>query len=363
MHVMYYVTSHGFGHGVRVCAVSNCFSPDVKLTFRTSLPLQFFREEMRREFTYLKGEFDCGCVQSDGVTVDIEKTIDTYRSISAENELLLNDEVSLCKEIGVDAIVSDITPFAFEVARHVGIPSFAVTNFTWYDVYEEYLESRPDFEPVLQKIKEQYSCADTLLALEPSCPMDYFRKKVNVPVVGRKGVNRRTTLNEKLGIDDGKKIGLIYVGNFGMDTADWKKIESIDGWEFIGVQKIPGNPANYSYIDKSEFRYQDLTTSVDVMICKIGYGAVSECFLNGTPMAYLQRDHFAEYPYLEDAVTKWGYGYKISASDFYKINWNEALNTAVTNGKPLPQDSNGAVICAGEIERAIFLHLSNTALQ
>jgi hypothetical protein len=353
VHIIYYITSHGFGHGVRACAVANCFSPDVKLTFRTSLPLQFFREEMQREFTYLKGEFDCGCVQSDGVTVDIEKTVDTYSSISAQNEKILECEVSLCKETGVDAVVSDITPFAFDVAQKLGVPSFAVTNFTWYDIYKEYVEFRPDFEPVLRKIKNQYHSADLLLALEPPCPMDYFRKKMNVPVVGRRGVNRRTALNEKLGIDENKKIGLIYVGNFGMDTAEWKKIELLTEWEFIGVQNIPGNPANYSFIDKSEFRYQDLTASVDVMICKIGYGAVSECFINGTPMLYLQRDHFAEYPYLEDAVKKWGFGYKISTSDFYEINWEQALNKAVTNGKTSPLDSNGGAICAGEIERAV----------
>ena len=352
MHIIYYITSHGFGHGVRACAVSNNFSPDVKLTFRTSLPLQFFWEEMQREFTYLKGEFDCGCVQSDGVTVDIEKTVDTYSSISVENEKILNDEVSLCREIGVDAVVSDITPFAFDVAQKLEVPSFAVTNFTWYDIYEEYVKFRPDFEPVLRNIKNQYHSADLLLALEPPCRMDYFRKKINVPVVGRKGVNRRAALIEKLGIDDNKKIGLVYVGNFGMDTAEWKKIELLAGWEFIGVQNIPGNPANYSFIDKSEFRYQDLTASVDVMICKIGYGAVSECFINGTPMVYLQRDHFAEYPFLEDAVKKWGFGYKISTPDFYKINWAEALNKAATNGKASPQDSNGAAVCAGEIERS-----------
>lgn len=355
MHIIYYITSHGFGHGVRSCAVANCLSPDVKLTFRTSLPLQFFHEEMQREFTYLKGEFDCGCIQSDGVTVDIERTIDTYKIISSENERLLDDEVSLLREMDVDAVVSDITPFAFEVAQKLGVPSFAVTNFTWYDIYKEYLEFRPDFEPVLQKIKNQYGSADMLFALDPPCPMDYFRRKVNVPVVGRRGVNRRAALNEKLGIDESKKIGLIYVGNFGMDTADWKKIELFTGWEFIGVQNIPGNPSNYSFIDKSEFRYQDLTASVDCMICKIGYGAVSECILNGTPMVYLQRDYFAEYPYLESAVIKWGYGYKMSTSDFYGINWSQALDAAVVNGKPLPQGSNGAAICAREIERAVTL--------
>jgi L-arabinokinase len=41
--------------------------------------------------------------------------------------------------------------------------------------------------------------------------------------------------------------------------------------------------------------YQDLVAAADVVISKPGYGIVSECVANGTPLLYTSRRHFVEY--------------------------------------------------------------------
>jgi len=351
--IAYFITAHGYGHGVRACAIANEFSPDVQIIFRTALPEQFFREELKRNFEIVFGRFDCGCVQSDSVTVDIEKTLRLYSSIAEANSLYLKKEKMWCKSNNIDLIVSDITPFAFQLAHECEIPSVAISNFTWFDIYKEYQIVFPEFKALIDEIYLQYRKADLLLALQPSLEMDFFERIVSVPFVSRKGVNRKNEIYEKYCIPKEKRIGLIYIGDFGMNDAVWSALENFREWEFLGLHSIPGNPVNYHLVDKKEIRYQDLTASADVVISKIGYGVVSECILNGTPLIYLPRENFAEYPVLEAAVTKWGSGYCISAKDFYSLLWDKAFKNVIRNKRPESVFSAGAQQCAKLIESMI----------
>ncbi|NLL14503.1 MAG: hypothetical protein GX267_13955 [Fibrobacter sp.] len=353
MHIAYFITSHGYGHGVRTTAIANCFSADVKITFRTLLPERFFSEELNRQYSVQEARYDCGCLQSDGVTVDINATLDCYRKIAHNNRENLKKEIRWCAEQKVDLIVSDITPFAFEIAKHSNIPSVAVTNFTWYDIYAQYLSSSPSFKPYLEEILEQYSYADLCIALQPSMEMNFFRKKTEVPVTGRIGRNRRDDVLSHYKIDNNKKLGLIYTGDFGMNSANWQKLNCFSDWEFLGLYQLPTNPSNFHLLDKKNFPYQDLVSSVDCVISKIGYGVVSECFLNGTPLIYLPRKHFAEYPVLEKAVQKWGMGYCLSQEQYYSLQWIDALNYVTQKGKCTPMTCSGAPVAAKLIQSIV----------
>jgi hypothetical protein len=353
MKIAYYITSHGFGHGVRACAICNCLSPGTGVIFRTALPRSFFEEEMKRPFEYAPAAFDCGCVQKDGVTVDIEKTMAAYLAIVQENAAALSGEIQWCRNNRIDRIVGDIVPFAFDVARKAGIPSVAVTNFTWYDIYKEYCTAFPAFTPAVDQIKAQYSSAGVLLALSPALPMDYFRNRMNIGPVGRVGRNVRDKIDEIFGISPGKRIGLIYTGIFGMDSVGWDRLERFGNWEFLGLYPLPGSPDNYHITAKKEFPYQDIIASVDCVISKLGYGVYAECVLNGTALIYLPRESFAEYPVLEKGIVSWGGGYKLSQDEYYGLKWDDSLDAVTLRTSLQPVHSDGAMECAREIENMV----------
>ncbi len=350
MHILYYVSSHGYGHGVRSCAICNFFSDTVTLTVRTMLPGQFFKEELAIPFNYTQGVFDCGCIQSDSITVNIRDTLQTYMKIADKNKTLLDREVAWCREHKVSGIVTDIAPFPCAVAKEAGIPSVAVSNFSWYDIYKPYLSEMPEFEPYLVQIKEQYQMTDLLLSLLPSNAMNCFNRREDIPVVGTKGTNRKKEIKAHYGIEPSKKIGLVYTGNFGMDTIPWKDLEKFSEWEFLGDYPLPGSPANFHLFDKVDFPFQDFLASVDVMIAKIGYGVYSGCLCNGIPLLYVPRDNFAEHPVLESAVREWGHGYSVSPGDFYALKWGRILQEIIQKETPVQIHSNGAQQCARAIE-------------
>jgi hypothetical protein len=351
MNLLYYITSHGYGHGVRSCAICNRFSSDVRLIIRTTLPEQFLREEVQRQFTYAPASFDCGCIQKDGITVDIEATLRTYSEIADANQGRLRDEARWCRDRRIDGIISDIVPFAFDVAAERGIPSIACTNFTWYDIYADYADGFPRYRSCIQEALRQYQNAGMLLAMTPANPMPYFAKRIAVPMVGRTGVSRRERIRAHYGIASHKRLALIYLGAFGLDTADFSRLRRFHNWEFFGLGPLPRAPGNYHGIDKSVFTYEDCTASADLTVSKIGYGTVAECMLNGSPLLYLPRLDFAEYPVLEAAVRAWGHGYCLPAREYASLAWDEVLASVSSRARPAPLDSDGAEACARHIER------------
>jgi hypothetical protein len=354
MKLLYYITSHGYGHALRAAAICNQLSPGAEVVFRTTVPRQFFDEEVKRPFLYAPAEFDCGCIQTDGVTVDVEKTLSTYAEIADRNCGILDKEAGWCRENGIGVIASDIVPFAFEVAEKAGVRSAAVTNFTWHTIYEEYARRYREFIPCLEKMRQQYATADLHLSLYPANEMPYFTKKIETGPVGRIGADIRRRLLIENNIRPQKKIGLIYMGNFGMGPIRWKKLEKFSEWEFFGLYPLPGFPANYHLVEKKTYRYQDFVASADVIIGKLGYGTCAESFINGLPMVYLPRVDFAEFPVLHAAVSEWGHGYLLSKEDYCGLNWESVLTLVEKRGKPVAMLSGGALKCARELEKLLL---------
>ncbi len=352
MNLAYYITSHGFGHGVRSALIADSFGPTTHLFLRSDLPAAFFHEEIKRPFVLSGAEFDCGCIQTDGITVDIPATIKEYTRIEALNKSRLSEEVAWCKINNIDAIIVDTTPFACEIAHAAGIASFVITNFTWHDIYEPYVSDYPAFSPFVETIKKQYASATELIALAPANPMTYFQKHVDGEIVGRRGFNVRKSLLEHFKCDPDAHVGLIYLGGFGFDRAAWNTLRDFSGWEFFGLYPFFSAPPNYHIIDKAFFPYENLTATADCVIGKIGYSTVAECMCNGTPLIYLPRENFAEYPYLSAGVEAWGGGYCFTEEAFDSLAIGDALDSCVSKPKPKA--------CYTAAEKKIAAHIEAT---
>ena len=79
MQIAYYITAHGYGHGVRSCDILSALyrkDPGVEITVTTDLPESFLRNRVPgKGFTFRLGAFDVGMVQTDSIRVDVEATL------------------------------------------------------------------------------------------------------------------------------------------------------------------------------------------------------------------------------------------------------------------------------------------------
>ena len=351
MALCYYITGHGLGHAVRSTQIIKALPPSLPLILKTTAPERLFREELSgRDFTYVSAEYDCGCLQSDSVTVLRRETLTRYGEIARRNTAHLADEVAFLREQGVQCVASDIPSFPLHAAREAGVPSVAIANFTWHDIYAEYGEREAD-AALLRQMAEEYAAA-TVACLTPlNVPTvgDVFPNVQRVPLVARRGQPRRDALAEALGIPPDKHLALLYLGGWGLDIQ-WPALERWTDWVFLIDRPLSQPVANVRVFDARRWRYADVAASVDAVVSKAGYGTLTECIANSVPLIYLPRSGFREHEALVVGMNAWGGGLEISESAFLAGEWRTALQSALA-ARPDPTvfPINGADVIADKL--------------
>ena len=349
----YYVTGHGFGHAIRMTQILKALPPELPVLIKTTAPERLFREELGgRPFEYIAAEYDCGCLQSDSVTVLRRETLTRYGEISRRNYAHLPEEVAFLKERGVKCVASDIPSFPLLAAREAGIPGIAVGNFTWHDIYSEYAETTED-AVLLAQMAAEYASATAGLITPLSLPAtpEVFPHAERVPLVARRGRPIRDALTQALGIAPGKHLALLYLGGWGLDI-EWAALERFQDWTFLLDRPVPSAATNVRIFDPSVWPYADVAASVNAVVSKAGYGTVTECIANSVPLVYLPRFGFAEHNALVLGMNQWGGGIEIAEQAFHAGDWQDALQAALS-AKPNPQAFavNGAEVIARKLER------------
>jgi L-arabinokinase len=339
--VAFFLTGHGFGHGVRNAALIEAIPPAVDVHIFTSLPESFFREELHRPSRLHACEIDCGCLQSSSVDVDVEATLARYAELDAGREAAIAGIASRLRALEIDLVVGDIPPLAFPIARAAGIPSLALCNFTWVDIYRPYVATRPRYRPMLERMQADYALADRRLRLWPSMAGGLPEPVEDVGLLCRPGRERRGEFAARFGFDAGKRWALVYVGNYGLEGVDWGGLARFPDWEFIGLHPLRGAPANYHLLRKDpSFRYADLTASCDLVMGKLGYSLVAECLSQAKPILFLGRSDFEEFPMLKAVVESGGWGREIPLPAFRALDIGNALRElTAADRRPLKADA------------------------
>ncbi len=326
----FYVTGHGFGHAMRTIQTLKALPLDLRLLVKTTAPASLFAEELPgRSVTVIPAEYDCGCVQRDSITILPRETLDRYREVARRNDTLLSAEVAFLRRENVRCVLSDIPSFPLRAAQEAGVPSIAVANFTWADIYQEYIENEDDAR-LVQAMKTEYGAATLALITPLSLPTvaDPFPRTEQIPLIARRGRKMRPELVKWSGKQNGTHFALFYLGVWGFQL-DWPALGRLSDWTFLTYEVPSVALPNVISISRRDWAYADVAASVDAVISKPGYGTVTECIANSVPFLYVPRAGFAESQALVDGMARWGGGVPISEADFAAGNWQDALKAAL----------------------------------
>jgi hypothetical protein len=238
--------------------------------------------------------------------------------------------------------VCDVPPAPLEAARLAGIPSVAVGNFTWVDIFAREARNFSEARELADFWREQYALATLAVRTPPAFPMGYFPHIKSVEPIARRGKNIRTELLRALGLPRSQKLVLLYFGTFGDNDL---KVPEIPGVTFLAMTKMP-HPA--LEIDPAIWHFPDVVATADCVIAKPGYGTTGECMANGTPMVFHPRTEFAEYAVLRKAIIQWGGGVQLPLRKLESGQWQGALEEAFQL-TPKKVRSNGAAQTAAAI--------------
>ena len=238
-----------------------------------------------RGVTYEQCETDVGMTQTDSLTLDVDETARRAAEFYGGFERRADTEAALLRSMGATIVLGDIPPLAHAAAVRAGLPSIAIGNFTWDWIYEGYSTFERDAPGVLQTIRDAYSHATRALRLPMHggfAPM--MKVTTDIPLIARRAALGREETRRIMQIADDRPFVLASFGGYGLDVP----FEDIATRERLTVL----SPAMAL---PPPLHYQDLVAAADVVVSKPGYGIISECVANETPLLYTSRGHFVEY--------------------------------------------------------------------
>lgn len=341
--VAYYVSAHGYGHGVRSCDMIRAIlkKQSVDIVLISVLPHAFLANRLGwASVEFREGKFDVGMVQKDSIRVDLDATLRELQELSARWDDLVDTEAAWLREQDARLIVCDIPAIPVAAAKRIGIPAVVVANFSWDWIYDEFAERDVRWRHIVERFASAYGQTDLLLKLPFSPEMGVFPKKIDIPLVASPGRARRADIARITGAD----ISMPWV-LLSFTTLEWKedalsRVESLKQYEFFTVQPLEWHRRNIHAVNRDVIPFSDVLASVDVVVSKPGFGLLSECVVNRKPLVYADRTDFREYAVLEREMKRFLRCVHIPTDALYRGELETAL--AAVTAQPDPPETLSA---------------------
>lgn len=341
MQIVFYISGHGFGHALRDIELINAIAqkrPDARFVVRTAAPHRLF-ETVIPPLTLQHCDADTGIVQVDSLRLDEELTARQAAEFYRGFERRVEEEARVLREAAADIVLGDVPPIAFAAAATAGVPSVAIGNFTWDWIYGDY----PSFDTiapgVIPIIRRAYATVARALRLPLHGGFDSIAAVTeDVPFIARRSTRAPAETRRLLGVPDGNRLVLVSFGAYGVDLP----LDAVRRSGRLTIAKVDRAPHGLSY--------PDVVAAADVVVSKPGYGIVSECVANNTPLLYTSRGRFIEYDLFVAEMPRVLRCRYISQEELFAGKWSEAIEGLLRQTAPPEQARvDGAEVAADNI--------------
>jgi hypothetical protein len=350
--IAWFVTPHGFGHAARSCAVMQALreiDPNFEFDIYTTVPEWFMAFTLGSHFAYHAVQVDVGLIQNDPFSEDLPATVSRLSQFLPFDDTTLDHLGNELCSTWDELVVCDISPLGIAAARHAGIPSILVENFTWDWIYQGYLAQEPGLAPFIETIAGINSQTTCHLQIAPVC--NPIPRVTPLPLASRKPRKPRELTRQELGIDPEKPAVLLSFGGIPMTLREFDGLEQHSEIAFILPTDVPAMRRIGSCIllpFHSQFYHPDLVAASDAVVGKVGYSTLAETYHAGVPFGYLGRAGFRESPVMEAFAREHMPGFEIGLEEIKSGAWIERLPDLVAIPPAGPQE-NGANVIAKKI--------------
>lgn len=331
--VLFYITGHGYGHATRCIEILKAMVNEKSEYFchiKTNAPEWLFHLNLTKNYQYNYIFHDIGVAQKDWLTVDKQTTLAAFSELWMDKDFIVEREAAYIREHQIELIFADIPPLAFEIAQAAGIPGLAFGNFSWDWIYKPYIQDFPEYAGVIEAIQNAYAKSTVLLRLPFHGDMSAFPRISDIPLIGRKAKISQQQVREALPfkIAENQKIVIIALRPEDLKRINVNRLKEFKNVKFLAFGKKQAEDGNLIWLPHDYLPYQELVNAADSVVSKLGYGIVSECIINRTPLVFTSRSDFAEYDVLRDGLLETGLGHFMPLADFLSGNWDTSLRHA-----------------------------------
>ena len=325
--IYYYVSDHGWGHAARTVAVVRALldlDPLVAITVDGQAASWLLERSLdgstRVTFRHTSKDFGLELVPG-SLKVDREATRRRLRCWLGEWKEYVRREADYCRKTHQNLIVSDIAPQPFLVAEEAGIPSVAISNFTWYEVYRALYGDTTEVEA----IRKAYRKAHLALLLPMTSSNGLFRRTHNVGLVTREITRDRDEVSASVGVERQERVAFLGLGRSVTCGPALGRLDRMTaGVRVLRSAGAEVEPTDILRIPSGETESQDFVAACDVVVTKAGYTSVAEAIAGRVPILVAPREGMVEDQPIIDAVEALAVGKKLPADDLLTSTWHEA---------------------------------------
>ena len=342
-----YLSSHGFGHTTRTAVVLEELIRDIdcELYVRASTPRRLWPASLEAVTrSWVAERCDAGVIQTSDIEVDQVATGREIEAWARGHDDAVREEAQRLESAAIDLVIGDVPPLAFDAAAAAGIASVAVANFSWDWIYEAM-----GFADAAGVAARAYATAERLIELEPFAPMDAFRERRSVGIIGRSSPRDRDPVRAELGVDPSRRLVLIA---FREPSAGMLALPPpVDDVSFVFPSAVAARPDVITAPDSMSF--WDLMCASDCVLAKPGYGIIGDTAVTGTRLLYTERPAFPE----DVVLRKWLSGREgaaaVAPDRLRDGSWGEEMAALLESPAPVAVGDSGVKRAAAEIEDSL----------
>jgi hypothetical protein len=344
--IAFFVSSHGFGHAARSCAVMEALGarrPGIGLDIFTTTPPWFFAESLSVPFSHHGVQSDIGVLQKNSLEEDLSGTVRELDKFVPFDETEAAALAVRLQQLGVEAVLCDIAPLGIHVAHRAGVPAILIENFTWDWIYAGYLDREDGFGPAMEYLSGCFGEADYHIQTRPACAPGNV--DLVVSPVSRQPRLSSPVIRKRLGLSGADTLVLITMGGIPENHEFLGHLKTIRDVTFIlpGIATEAHRDGNLIRLPHhSEFYHPDLVGACSAVIGKLGYSTLAEAYHAGIPFGYVMRPRFRETESLAAFADQHLPSVRISDTDFRAGRWTGCLAELLTRPAISGERSNGA---------------------
>ena len=324
--IVYYITDHGLGHATRsVALIRELQKNNLEIIIRNSNARTFLKQSLPGT-KIISAITDVGpIIKNDGISIDVKKSKPILKKWIDKIEKNAELEFIYVQKINPNLIISDISSMPLLAANKLGISSIAISNFSWFDV----LKFIPNNQ--LNKLLEIYNLANYAIQLSYGTKMNNFKKKKKVGLISRTLTKSKQQIKKDLGINQSDRVVLMALGG----TKQKIKCKIDKSTKILSMNSIVQDGDNVKDVS-NWIEGQNLVAISDLVICKCGYGLISECLSNGIPFFYLSDIKHIEQKAISNELNKQKLGKKMSFKEINNLNINNKLFSKLSKVQKKP---------------------------
>ena len=311
--IIYYITDHGKGHATRSIAIIRKLEAlGIEVIIRNSNAVDLLKKSLP-DTRIISGITDVGpVIEKNGVSINQKKSLKKIDRWISNMDKFVDDEIKIISPLNPDLIISDISILPIITAKKMKKISIAISNFTWYDVMKFLPKKQLEF------IKKAYSFADYIIKLPIGTKMNNFDNIQDIGIISRIPTISKKELRKKLKIKESE-----FVVTFALGGSD----EMINCKIGKGVKVLSMNskinPSLNSLNVSDWIEGQDIVNLSNLLICKCGYGLISECITSGTSFYYVVDENHLEQRAMSIELDQRKFGKKIQLKDINQLSIDE----------------------------------------